>query len=204
VNGRHCADHGEHPRGITDTKTFNQRINGGTWGAARSLYLPGRHRRIRAGVGRQWPGLRGCRAIVPASAATEIILDNAAVGASGGGRSFTGTWCASTAAGYYGTNSLYSCGSGTDTYTWTPTIPAAANYSVYVRWTTHVNRGTAVPIIVNHTGGQTARTYNEQTGGGVWVLHGTYSFNTGTGGYVYTTDASGQACADAVRFVPTP
>jgi hypothetical protein len=36
------------------------------------------------------------------------------------------------------------------------------------------------------------------------VLHGTYSFNTGTGGYVQVSDINGQACADAVRFVPVP
>ena len=47
----------------------------------------------------------------------EIILDNAPAGQSGGGRSFTGTWCKSTSAGYYGTDSLYSCGASTiDTY----------------------------------------------------------------------------------------
>lgn len=51
---------------------------------------------------------------VPASAPIEIILDNAAAGASGGGRTFTGTWCTSISAGYYGTDSLYSCGSATD------------------------------------------------------------------------------------------
>jgi hypothetical protein len=36
------------------------------------------------------------------------------------------------------------------------------------------------------------------------VLHGRYSFTAGTAGYVQTTDASGQAAADAVRFVPAP
>jgi len=63
-------------------------------------------------------------------------------------------------------------------------------------------RSTAVPISVTHAGGTTTKTYNQQTAGGQWVLHGTYNFNAGTGGYVQVSDANGQACADAVRFEP--
>ncbi len=136
--------------------------------------------------------------------AVEIILDNAPAGQSGGGRTFTGTWSASIAAGYYGVDSLFSNGSGTDTYRWTPTITVAGFYNVYIRWTSHANRSTAVPIAVTHAGGTTTKTYNQQTGGGVWVLHGTYSFNAGTSGYVQVSDVNGQACADAVRFTPVP
>jgi hypothetical protein len=132
----------------------------------------------------------------------EIILDNAATGVSGGGRTYTGTWAASSAAGFYGVNSLYSNGTGTDTYRWTPTIPIAGSYEVYVRWTAYSTRSTAVPIAVTHAGGTTSKTYNQQTGGGVWVLHGSYNFNAGTAGYVQVSDVNGQACADAVRFVP--
>ena len=132
----------------------------------------------------------------------EVILDNAAAGVSNGGCSFTGDWCTSVSAGYYGVDSLYSCGSGTDAYRWTPTIPAAGSYEVYVRWTTHDNRSTTVPISVTHAGGTTTKTYNQQTGGQTWVLHGTYNFNSGTGGYVQLSGIYGQACADAVRFVP--
>lgn len=136
--------------------------------------------------------------------AREIILDNAGRGVTGGGRSFTGTWCVSVSTGFYGTGSLYSCGSGTDTYRWTPTIPATRSYDVYVRWTTHANRSTAVPISVTHAGGTTTRTYNEKVGGGVWTLHGRYTLNAGTSGYVQVTDTGGQANADAVKFVPAP
>ena len=59
-----------------------------------------------------------------------------------------------------------------------------------------------MPIDVTHAGGTTQRNYNQQTGGGQWVLQGTYSFSAGTGGYVEVDDSFGQACADAVRFVP--
>jgi hypothetical protein len=36
------------------------------------------------------------------------------------------------------------------------------------------------------------------------VLHGQYTFGAGTGGFVQVTDASGQAAADAVRWVRVP
>ncbi len=57
-----------------------------------------------------------------------------------------------------------------------------------------------MPITVVHAGGSTTRNYNEQTGGGQWVLHGRYTFNAGTAGYVETSDANGQAAADAVTW----
>jgi Tannase-like family of unknown function (DUF6351) len=73
---------------------------------------------------------------------------------------------------------------------------------VYVWWSSNPNRGAAVPVSVVHANGTTAVSYNEQVGGGQWVLHGRYAFNAGTGGYVQTTGGSGQqAAADAVRFV---
>ena len=126
------------------------------------------------------------------------------MGAQDGQRTFTGTWCVSGATDFYGTDSLYSCGGGVDTYRWTPTIPSAASYDVYVWWTNHVNRSTAVPITVVHAAGATTRTFNERTGGGQWVLHGRYSFNAGTAGYVQVSDSAGQAAADAVRWVTVP
>jgi hypothetical protein len=134
----------------------------------------------------------------------EIVLDNAPAGVSGGGRSFAGNWCKSGVAAHYGKDSLYSCGTGAETYRWTPTIAAAGSYKVYVRWTAHANRSTTVPISVTHSGGTTPKVYNQRTGGGAWVLHGAYSFSAGTAGYVQVSDVNGQACADAVKFVPVP
>jgi hypothetical protein len=130
-------------------------------------------------------------------ATTGLTIDNGQAGTSS-----TGTWCVSSATGFYGTNSLYSCGTGADTYRWTPSMTTAGAYNVYVWWTAHANRSTAVPISVTHAGGTTTKTFNERVGGGQWVLHGQYSFNTGTGGYVQVSGSGGQAAADAVRFVP--
>jgi hypothetical protein len=137
----------------------------------------------------------------------EIIIDNAPVGfqdLQSGGRSFIGTWCKSGVVGYYGADALYGCGSGSDTYRWTPIIPVTRSYDVYVRWTAYSTRSTTVPYTVQHAAGQTTKTFNQQTSGGVWVLHGRYTLNAGAGGYVQVSDVNGQAIADAVRFVPVP
>ena len=136
------------------------------------------------------------RAFTVDTGAGEIIIDNAQAGTS-----FSGQWCVSAATEFFGANSLYSCGAALDTYRWTPTIPTSALYAVYVWWTAHPNRSTAVPISVTHAGGTTVRTFNQQSGGGQWVFHGQYMFNAGIGGYVQVTDSNGQSAADAVRFV---
>jgi subtilisin family serine protease len=133
------------------------------------------------------------------AAAAEIVIDN-----SQAGTSFTGEWCVSASSGFFGTNSLYSCGAGLDTYRWTPSIPATRLYKVYIWWTAHANRSTAVPISVTHAGGTTTTIFNQQLGASQWVLHGQYMFNAGNGGYVQVTDSGGQAAADAARFVPVP
>jgi hypothetical protein len=136
----------------------------------------------------------------------ELIIDNAAAGVqdAAGGRTFTGTWCLSGSTNQFGTDSLFSCSSsGTDTYRWTPNLPTAGTYDVYVWWTTHAARGTAVPVSVVHANGTATVNFNEQVGGGQWVLHGRYTFSAGTSGYVQVAGTpTQQAAADAVRFVP--
>lgn len=141
---------------------------------------------------------------VAVAAPTEIVLDNAKVGVSDsvGGRTFTGKWCGSAAASKFGADSLYSCGTTRDTYRWTPNISTAQSYDVYVWWSNLASRSASVPIIVVHGAGTASKTFDEKTAGGKWVLHGRYAFKVGKLGYVEVNDANGQACADAVRFVP--
>ncbi len=146
------------------------------------------------------PATRTFTVNVSAPPANEIVIDNGA-----SGTTFSGNWCASAGPSPFGGGSLYSCGTFTsDTYRWRPTIPTTRAYDVYVWWTTGTNRATNAPFAVVHAGGTTTRTFNERSGGGQWVLHGRYTFNSGTAGYVETSDVNGQACADAVRFVPVP
>jgi alpha-L-arabinofuranosidase len=134
--------------------------------------------------------------------AQELILDNAGVGVQDATRSFTGTWCASSASNRYGASSLYSCGSAVDTYRWTPNFASTGSYDVYVWWSSNPNRSTTVPIAVTHSGGTTSKNFDQKTGGGVWIQHGRYTFAAGTAGYVQVSDPNGQGAADAVRFVP--
>ncbi len=142
----------------------------------------------------------------PPPVATEIILDNAAMGVqdSAGGRTFAGTWCQSTATNSYIGASLYSCGTTAESYRWTPKIQVAGNYDVYVWWSTHANRSTSVPISVTSNSGAVTKNFNQQTGGGQWVLLGRHNFSVGSAGFVEVKASNGQACADAVRLVPAP
>jgi hypothetical protein len=136
------------------------------------------------------------------STPSEIIIDNAAPTTSDASRTRVGTWCRSSAPNFYGADSLYSCSWTTgDRYRWTPSIPSAGTYDVYVRWTSSTSRSAAAPFYVRHASGTTSRSFDERAGGGNWVLHGRYSFNVGTGGYVETASVNGQVSADAVRFV---
>lgn len=135
--------------------------------------------------------------------AVQVIVDNAPAGTQdeAGGRTFTGTWCTAGSGGNYGTWSLRSCGEGVDSYRWTPTLPISGSYDVYVRWTSTSLHATRVPIVVSHSGGITTREFNQRNGGGIWQLHGRYSFGAGSSGFVEVNDVNGEASADAVRFV---
>jgi hypothetical protein len=141
------------------------------------------------------------------TAPPEIIIDNAPPGVQdpAGGRTFTGRWCPADALNQFGLDSLIACGSGLEKYRWTPTIPAAGTYDVYMWIPTYAGRSMSVPFTVVHAAGTTTRSFNLGSSGGAWVLHGRYSFNPGTGGYVEVRDTNnGLAGADAVRFKPVP
>lgn len=141
----------------------------------------------------------------------EVIVDNLPAGQSSAQVSFTGTWSASAEPGAFGpTGSLEARRrkSGTDTYTWSTGVfnaGQACQYQVYVWWTSGALRSTSAPYTVSgQTGGPVGKSFNQQTGGGQWVLHGTYAFPAGAAATVSVSDANGQASADAVRFVLAP
>jgi PKD repeat protein len=181
-------------QGVAQTFLRNQRVGGSRWqllgrfpfAAGTTGYVEVSDRNGQAGA----DAVRLSR--VPPG---DILLDNGQAGTSA-----TGSWCASSAANGVGTNSLYSCGSGTDTYRWTPTLAAAGSYDVYVWWTANSTRSTSVPITVVSSSGAQTFTRNQQTAGGQWQLLGTFSFSAGATGYVEVSDRNGQAGADAVRF----
>lgn len=136
-----------------------------------------------------------------AQAITELIIDNAVAGAQDPSRTFSGKWCVSGGTGSYGTASIYSCGTGQDSYRWSFAVPISGDYDVYVRWTTHANRSAAVPFAVLDDGGLSTKSFNQKVNGGQWQLHGRYTFSAGVSKYVEVNDSTGLANADGVRLV---
>ena len=138
------------------------------------------------------------------AAADDIIIDNG-----GTGFSTAGTWSTSIFdAGYYGSNYLQDGTAGADTgktATWTPAIPVAGDYLIYMRWPAAANRPGAAPLEIKHSAGiDSSKSVNQQTGGGNWVLIGQYALSAGSTNYVrINASAAGFTIADAVRFEPT-
>ncbi len=123
----------------------------------------------------------------------------------------TGSWENRTGAANitldtYGTSYLNdgNWGKGTKRVTYTPTIPEAGNYQIYVR-TPNWGSGTsnAVPHDVRYNGGTSTIYVNQQTSQSQWVSLGTFNFAAGTGGSVVVRNdgTTGYVLADVVRFV---
>ncbi|GIH01967.1 xanthan lyase [Rhizocola hellebori] len=132
----------------------------------------------------------------------EVILDNAA----SSGVTRAGTWLSSTSiSGFYGPDYEHdnNTAKGVNRLRFTPALPAAGAYTVYLRWTSHTNRASNVPVDVVHSGGITTRTVDQRVSGGQWVSLGSYSFSAGSAGSVLlrTENTNGYVIADAVRFV---
>ncbi|MBP2114751.1 polysaccharide lyase family 8 super-sandwich domain-containing protein [Paenibacillus silagei] len=121
----------------------------------------------------------------------------------------TGSWkTAAVQTDRYGINYLHddNSGKGSKSVTFTPDLPATATYSVYMMWPQHVNRATAIPVEVIHSGGAATLNIDQTTNGGAWNLIGTYSFTAGTSGSVTIRNngTTGYVAADAVRWVRNP
>jgi lysophospholipase L1-like esterase len=121
-----------------------------------------------------------------------------------------GAWTTSSAnSGFHGTNYLHdgNAGKGTKSAVFTPSIPEANTYPVFLRWTSDPNRATNVPVTVNHSGGSEVISINQRLAGGVWNKLGDFPFaagdsgnvtigTDGTGGYV-VVDALGIGVGEA-------
>jgi N-acetylmuramoyl-L-alanine amidase len=121
-------------------------------------------------------------------------------------------WTAETISGAYGGGHRYAStvtGAATTSATFTPNIPVAGRYAVYV-WYRPSGGGTTTAdarITINHTGGSTVWTQNQTQDGYTWKYIGTYYFNAGSNpsqGSVVISNLSSTAgnrvIADAVRF----
>jgi hypothetical protein len=133
----------------------------------------------------------------------DLIIDNTDTGFTLAG---TGWNTASSVSGYWGRHYLSdgtTAADATSKYArWTPNIPVAGNYKIYMRWSASSNRPDAAPVRVQHSGGtDTSKTVNQQSSGGTWVEIGTYSLAAGTSNYVQLVCSdAGFTIADAVRF----
>lgn len=91
------------------------------------------------------------------------------------------------------------------TISWTPYIPEAGDYAVYVSYQTLPKSISDARYQVWHKGVMTEFRVNQQIGGSTWVYLGTFSFDEGMNkdGCVILTnhsDGKGVVSADAVRF----
>ena len=132
----------------------------------------------------------------------EVILDSE----DAAGVTVNGTWIASTStSGYEGGNYLHddNSGQGSKSVVYAPTLQAGT-HDVYMKWTSHANRASNVPVDIDYDGGVDQVLVNQTTGGGQWTLLGSYPFAAGSSGTVTISNAgaNGYVIADAVRFVP--
>lgn len=184
--------------GFDTSKTVNQQANGGTWVLLGNYDLSGGGNYVKI--------LATNAGYTIADAVkfevTDLVIDNE-------NAEFTtdSAWSASSAtAGYLGSNYLTDGTAGANPATrwakWTPDIPVAGHYNIYLNWTAYPNRPSAAPLEIKYNGGtDTSKTVNQQANGGTWVLVGNYSLAAGTSNYVkLLATASGYTVADAVRF----
>lgn len=88
---------------------------------------------------------------------------------------------------------------------WTPDIPEAGRYAVYVSYPTAPTSVPDAQYTVQHQGVSTVFRVNQQMGGGTWVYLGTFEFDSARpqSNFVMLSNVSehqGVVTADAVRF----
>ena len=134
------------------------------------------------------------------SSTPAIVVDNA----DATGVTLTGAWAASTnLPGYYGSNYLFDGTTSGKSVRFSPTLPMAGRYDVYMRWTADTNRASNARVDVNCTAGTIYTSVNQRTNNNLWVKLGAFDFTTGASGNVLLRNdgANGFIIADAVQFV---
>ena len=132
---------------------MDQQLNGGEWNTLGLFCFKqgtGGHVEIRNEGTNGYVTADGVRFSLPGQ--NDIILDND----SPTGVSINGLWLTSTGIlGYIGANYAHdnNSGKGSKSLRYTPNIPVDGDWEVAMRWTSHPNRATNVPIeIVTNTG----------------------------------------------------
>jgi uncharacterized lipoprotein YddW (UPF0748 family) len=142
-----------------------------------------------------------------------IIIDNTDPGWANTSPSGGWTSASSSAVPKIGTDYLYASGSGststvTRRCTWTPNLPRAGLWDVYVYYQLGTNRNNAAPYTVFYNGGNLTSVQNQYSpisNQGGWFLIGQdLPFLAGTSGYVQLANncaSTAYVSADAAKFV---
>ncbi len=138
----------------------------------------------------------------PSGTGATVIVDNQDPGWS----VTAGTWLTGSGAGMYGTDYRFADTLGEfASCKWTPDLPHAGTYDVYIWYRQGTNRANDAPFTINYQGGSIVVPVNQQINGGGWFQIGTsLPFAAGTTGNVSLTDtaqASKVVMADAVKWV---
>lgn len=178
------------------TVNVDQQVNGGGWNLLGAYTFNGPASVTILAT----PGFSSCAdaiRFVPVTTPVEVIVDNGDASTSS-----VGTWLASGASGFYGTNSVWANDTG-ETFTFNANL-MAGTYDVYEWHTAYSNRNSAAPHQI-YDGGTLLGTVNvdQLVNGGQWNLLGQYTF-TGPGSVTILASPGSTTNADAVRFVPVP
>ncbi|MDE6528754.1 MAG: xanthan lyase, partial [Muribaculaceae bacterium] len=81
---------------------------------------------------------------------------------------------------------------------WNADMPQRGKYAVYVSYASHPNSATDARYTINHLGGSTTVTVNQQMGGGTWIYLGHYDLAKGKQQKPIVELSNVSACDDAV------
>ncbi|MEK7951377.1 FAD-dependent oxidoreductase [Luteolibacter soli] len=115
----------------------------------------------------------------------------------------TGAWTSGTSTtGFVGSDYVHDGNADQGSKQVAYSVPAGTTgmQRVFMRWTSHANRATNVPVEIVRAGGSTTITVNQRNDGGKWNLLG--SFNGVEKVIVKNAGANGYVVADAVGFSP--
>jgi len=140
----------------------------------------------------------------------EVIVDNA----DAQGVLTEGTWTSSDAfhGGFIDQDFLFATSGVANRVTFTPDLPYAGLYEVFIRWVDdrsgedHSGHADNALVEIDFDGGTDTFRIDQNTGGGKWVSLGTYDFLAGSDGSVVISaeGANGKVIADGARFVVIP
>ncbi|MFE0039468.1 DNRLRE domain-containing protein [Streptomyces sp. NPDC059015] len=115
-----------------------------------------------------------------------------------------GTWTKGDLTGQQGyDHQVHAAGTGTDTFTWTLSIPTDGTYTAYVRYPQVTGAAAAAKYTVTKSDGTTTDVVRDQSAGaGAWVSLGSFVFTQGNAAKLELfQNSAGAVVADGVKLV---